>query len=89
MSACMMAFSSITAYDCTLTKVCCGKWNLHGNRYCFFFKNIYFWEYNFIMNKHNQRPTDVFNKEDVTVYLTYIKILEDLNIQRFKYLLIF
>ena len=41
------------------------------------------------MNKHNQRPTDVFNEEDVTVYLTYIKILEDLNIQRFKYLLIF
>ena len=41
------------------------------------------------MNKHNQKPTDVFNKQDVTLYLTYIKILEDLNIQRFKYLLIF
>ena len=27
------------------------------------------------MNKHNQKPTDMFNKQDVTVYLTYIKIL--------------
>ena len=34
----------------------------------------------FIMNKHNQKPTDMFNKKDVTVYLTYIKILKDLNI---------
>ena len=34
----------------------------------------------FIMNKHNQKPTDMFNKQDVTVYLTYIKILKDLNI---------
>ena len=25
------------------------------------------------MNKHNQKPTDMFNKQDVTVYLTYIK----------------
>ena len=32
------------------------------------------------MNKHNQKPTDMFNKQDVTVYLTYIKILKDLNI---------
>ena len=32
------------------------------------------------MNKHNQKPTDVFNKQDVTVYLTYIKISKDLNI---------
>ena len=22
------------------------------------------------MNKHNQKPTDMFNKQDVTVYLT-------------------
>ena len=29
------------------------------------------------MNKHNQKPTDMFNKQDVTVYLTYIKILND------------
>ena len=27
----------------------------------------------FIMNKHNQKPTDMFDKQDVTVYLTYIK----------------
>ena len=32
-----------------------------------------------ITNKHNQKPTDMFNKQDVTVYLTYIKILKDLN----------
>ena len=32
------------------------------------------------MNKHNQKPTDMFNKQDVTVYLTYIKMLKDLNI---------
>ena len=30
------------------------------------------------MNRHNQKPTDMFNKQDVTVYLTYIKILKDL-----------
>ena len=29
------------------------------------------------MNKHNQKPTDIFNKQDVTVYLTYIEILKD------------
>ena len=29
------------------------------------------------MNEHNQKPTDVLNKHDVTVYLTYIKILKD------------
>ena len=28
-----------------------------------------------MMNKHSQKPTDMFNKQDVTVYLTYIKIL--------------
>ena len=33
---------------------------------------------NFVINKHNQKSTDIFNKQDVTVYLTYIKILEDL-----------
>ena len=37
-----------------------------------------------IMNKHNQKPTDMFNKQDVTVYLTYIKILKDLNILNFR-----
>ena len=36
------------------------------------------------MNKHNQKPTDMFNKQDVTVYLTYIKTLKDLNIQNFN-----
>ena len=36
------------------------------------------------MNKHNQKPTDMFNKQDVTVYLTYIKILKDLNILNFS-----
>ena len=30
------------------------------------------------MNKHNQKPTDMFNKQDISVYLTYIKILKDL-----------
>ena len=30
------------------------------------------------MNKHKQEKlTDMFNKQDVTVYLTYIKILKD------------
>ena len=27
------------------------------------------------MDKHKQKPTDMFNKQDITVYLTYIKIL--------------
>ena len=30
------------------------------------------------MNKHNPKPTDMFNKQDVTVCLIYIKILKDL-----------
>ena len=30
--------------------------------------------YRFIMNKHNQKPTYMFNKQDVTVCLTYIMI---------------
>ena len=29
-----------------------------------------------ILSKHNQNPTDMFNKQDVTVNLTYIKILK-------------
>ena len=37
-----------------------------------------------MMNKHNQKPTDMFKKQDVTVYLTYIKILKDLNILNFR-----
>ena len=45
---------------------------------------ISFWEYSFIMNKHNQKPTDMFNKQDVTTYLTYTKILKDLNILSFR-----
>ena len=28
------------------------------------------------MNKHNQKPTDMVNKQDVAAYLTYIKILK-------------
>ena len=35
----------------------------------------------FIMNKNNQKPTDMFDKQDLTVYLTYIKrfdLLKDL-----------
>ena len=35
------------------------------------------------MNKHNQKPTGMFIKQDATVYLTYIKILKDLNILNF------
>ena len=31
-----------------------------------------------IMSKHNQKPTDMFKKQDVTAYLTYIKILKDI-----------
>ena len=37
---------------------------------------ISFGEYSFIMNKHNQKPTDMFNKQYVTVCLTCIKILK-------------
>ena len=29
------------------------------------------------MNKHNQKPIEMFNKQDVTVYLTYIKIFKE------------
>ena len=29
------------------------------------------------MNKHKQKPTDMFKKQDITVYLTNIKILKD------------
>ena len=29
-----------------------------------------------MMNKHNQKPIDMFKKQDVTVYLTYVKILK-------------
>ena len=47
-------------------------------------KTLCYWEYSFILNKHNQKPTDMFNKQDVTVYLTYIKILKDLNILNFR-----
>ena len=36
------------------------------------------------MNKHNQKATDMFNKQDVTVYFTYIKIIKDLNILNFQ-----
>ena len=43
-----------------------------------------FLQKSFIMNKHNQKPTDMFNKQDATVYLTYIKILKDLNILNFR-----
>ena len=28
------------------------------------------------MNKHNQKPIDMFNKQDITVYLTYIKYVK-------------
>ena len=28
------------------------------------------------MNKQKQKPIDMFNKQDVTDYLTYIKILQ-------------
>ena len=38
----------------------------------------------FLKNKHSQKPTDIFNKQDVTAYLTYIKILKDINILRFR-----
>ena len=28
------------------------------------------------MNEHNQKPTDMFTKQDLTAYLTYIKIFK-------------
>ena len=28
------------------------------------------------MNEHNLKPIDMFNKQDLTVYLTYIKELK-------------
>ena len=42
----------------------------------FVFLKILFWEYSFIANKQN-KPTDMFNKQDVAVYSTWIKILKD------------
>ena len=36
------------------------------------------------MNKHNQKPTDMFYKQDITVYLTCIKILKNLNVLNFR-----
>ena len=39
-----------------------------------FLKKVSFWEYSFIVNKHNQTPTDIFNKQDVT-----LKDLNELN----------
>ena len=39
-----------------------------------FFKKVSFWEYSFIVNKHNQTPTGIFNKQDVT-----LKDLNELN----------
>ena len=36
------------------------------------------------MNKHNQKPTDMFNKQDVTVYLTYIKSIKRLKYTKFS-----
>ena len=34
------------------------------------------WEYKFIMSKRNQDPIDMFNRQDVNVYVTYFKILK-------------
>ena len=31
----------------------------------------------FVMNKHNQKPIEMFNKQDVIVYLSYIEILKN------------
>ena len=39
-----------------------------------FLKKVSFREYSFIVNKHNQTPTDIFNKQDVT-----LKDLNELN----------
>ena len=39
-----------------------------------FSKKVSFWEYSFIVNKHNQTPTGIFNKQDVT-----LKDLNELN----------
>ena len=36
------------------------------------------------MNKHNDKPTGMFNKQDVAVYLTNVNILKDLNIINFR-----
>ena len=37
------------------------------------------------MNKHNQKPTEMFNKQDVTVYSRYIKIFKDWNTLNFRF----
>ena len=37
------------------------------------------------MNKHNQKPTGMFNKQDVTVHLTFIKILKDYDKLNFDF----
>lgn len=34
------------------------------------------WEYSVIMSKRNQDPIDMFNRQDVNVYVTYFKILK-------------
>ena len=39
------------------------------------FENIFLGS--FIMNKNNQMPTGMFNKQDVSAYLTYIKKLKE------------
>ena len=36
------------------------------------------------MNKHNQKPTDMLDKQDVTIYLIYIKILKKIEYTKFS-----
>ena len=36
------------------------------------------------MNEHNQKPRDMFHKQDVAVYLANMKVLKDLNILYFR-----
>ena len=33
------------------------------------------------MNKHNQKPANMFSKQDGTVYLTYNTILKDIYLR--------
>ena len=40
------------------------------------------------MNKHNQKPIEMFNKQDVTVYLTYIRTILRLSTGFWLYLFI-
>ena len=54
--------------------------NLSANLPKIYYKNVILGvqcKINLIMNKQNQNPKYMFNKQVVTIYLTYNKILKD------------